>query len=99
MNQRNNWEYRYNGHLVAKFVPQSITQNISIKLPKKDIPQLPKRDLPQPVPTLCLVDLQNTRLGELIINPNTYQIGDEIIVTYNSNIITGTIDSPLLVLV
>ena len=191
LNQRNNWEYRYNGYMIAKFSPQAITDNISIKLPKKDVTYLPSKgrndqliitipvsklaeyrftaegikqilggntaytqedediifvldalgrtieqvsniqlssfssgtsqspivifiksigtvefNTPKeaPIPTPCSVRLLNsqnsttTDLGQLIINPKTYQISDEIIVTYNGNSIIGKIDSPLLLL-
>jgi len=104
LNQRNNWEYRHNGHLIAKFVPILITDDISIKLRKKNINQLPLPNTYQPIPTVSLVHLLDsgtmiiTDLGELIFNPNAYQNNDEIIVNYDSDMIIGSIDSPLLLL-
>lgn len=191
LNRRNNWEYRYNGYMIAKFTPESITDNIAIKLPRKDITYLPSKgrndqfkitilatklieygftadhikqtlggntaytqdgkdiifvldalgrtieqvgtiqlgtvnsgnnqspttifiksigtvefNIPKaaPIPNNCLVHLLNnqnmqiTSLGELIINPNTYQVSDEIIVVYNGDDIIGKINTPLLLL-
>jgi hypothetical protein len=189
LNIKNNWEYIYNGYIIAKFVPTDITNGIKIRLPRKDISYLPSRgqndqikisisldklqeykltaegikallggntvytvkkrevffifdsldrtipqienlqvssvpvanstntlpvtiknlgtvtfntSKPSPIPTVSLVRWTNsevtTFLGELILNPDTYQVNDEIIVIYNSNTITGTINNPLLLL-
>jgi hypothetical protein len=43
LQRKNNWEYRYNGYIIAKFIPLSFTENISIKLERKNITQLPSR--------------------------------------------------------
>ena len=186
---RNNWEFVYNGYILAKFIPTNIEDTIKIKLPRKDIVYLPSRGqndqikitisidklasynlsanqirtllsgntaytiknanyifvldslgrslsqigdivvttVPQanssqplnvtlksigqveyntakaaPIPTASLVRLSSsgstTQLGELILNPDTYQTNDEIIVLYNNDTITGKINSPLLLL-
>lgn len=186
---RNNWEYSYNGYMIAKFVPNDITDNIKIRLSRKDITYLPSRGQndqikivipvaklaeynltpaqiktllsgntaysiknkdyifildslgrtlqqvenlqvgtvplpnsstalpitiknlgsvkfntakPAPVPTVSLVKWTHSAstavLGELILNPDTYQDNDEIIVFYNNDTITGILNHPLLLL-
>jgi len=43
LNAQNDWEYKYNGYSIAKFVPASVPSTIKIKLPRKDIAYLPPK--------------------------------------------------------
>ena len=57
---------------------------------------------PAPVPTAAIVKWTHssttTTLGELILNPDTYQNNDEIIILYDNDTITGMLNHPLLLL-
>jgi hypothetical protein len=189
LSNRNNWEYIYNGYIIAKFALTNITDNLKIQLPRKDATYLPSRgqndqikiiiaqsrlleykltadgikallggntaytvknknvifvfdslgrtiqqvqdiqiasvpvgssstpqpvaikslgsvefnsSRPAPIPSVSIVRWNNggidLDLGELIVNPDVYQINDEIIITRDSDKITGAINFPLLLL-
>ena len=94
LNQNNNWTYKTNDQLIAKFVQYSPYDVISITLSSNNKSRLPDRSQKQNIPAVATIrtsgNTPDKNIGELIYNSAVYD-KEDIIVNYNSLNLFGTI--------
>lgn len=83
----NNWTYKFNDKIIAKFIKTHDEDDVTVTLALKNTARLPDKKSPQSIPSVAMVKSSgigtpNDKIGEIIFN-NTIYSNEDISIAYS----------------